>query len=50
MKRKRRTEEQIIANLKEHEAGAPVHELSRPHGVAENTICHHSCGGRSPVQ
>jgi putative transposase len=38
MKRKRRTEEQIIAILKEHEAGAPVPELSRRHGVAENTL------------
>ena len=38
MKRKRFTEEQIISVLKEHEAGAPVPELSRRHGVAENTI------------
>ena len=38
MKRKRYTEEQIISILKEHEAGAPVPDLSRRHGVAENTI------------
>ena len=38
MKRKRFTEEQIISILKEHEAGASVPELSRRHGVAENTI------------
>jgi len=38
MKRKRYTEEQIISILKEHEAGASVPELSRRHGVAENTI------------
>ena len=38
MNRKRYTEEQIIAILKEHEAGASVPALSRRHGVAENTI------------
>jgi len=38
MKRKRYTEEQIIAILKEHEAGTPVPELARRHGVSENTI------------
>jgi putative transposase len=38
MKRKRYTEEQIISILKEHEAGAPVPDLSRRYGVAENTI------------
>jgi putative transposase len=38
MKRKRYTEEQIISILKEHEAGAHVSELSRRHGVVENTI------------
>ncbi len=38
MKRKRYTEEQIISILKEHEAGASVPELSRRHGVVENTI------------
>jgi len=38
MKRKRFTEEQIISILKEHEAGARVPDLSRHHGVAENTI------------
>ena len=38
MKRKRYTEEQIIGILKEHEAGVSVPDLSRRHGVAENTI------------
>ena len=38
MKRKRYTEEQIISILKEHEAGASAMELSRRHGVVENTI------------
>ena len=38
MKRKRYTEEKIISILKEHEAGAPVPDLARRHGVAENTI------------
>ena len=38
MKRKRYTEEQIISILKEYEAGASVPDLSRRHGVAENTI------------
>jgi len=38
MKRKRYTEEQIISILKEHQAGASVPDLSRRHGVVENTI------------
>jgi putative transposase len=38
MKRKRYTAEKIMAMLKEHEAGASVPELSRRHGIAENTI------------
>lgn len=38
MKRKRYTEEKIISILKEHEAGATVADLSRRHGVVENTI------------
>ena len=38
MKRKRYTEEKIISILKEHEAGASVPDLSRRHGIAENTI------------
>ncbi len=38
MKRKRYTAEKIIAMLKEVDAGASVPELSRRHGIAENTI------------
>ena len=38
MKRKNYPEEKIIAILKEHEAGASVPDLSRRHGIAENTI------------
>ena len=38
MKGKRYTEEQITSILKEHETGASVPEISRRHGVAENTI------------
>ncbi|MCK1323906.1 transposase [Bradyrhizobium sp. 183] len=35
MKRARFTEEQIIAVLKEHEAGAKTADLARKHGVSE---------------
>jgi len=38
MKRKRYSEEQIIAILREHEAGASMPDLSRRHGIAENTL------------
>ena len=38
MKRKRFSEEQIIGVLKEHEAGTTIVELSRCHGVVEQTI------------
>ena len=38
MKRKRYSEEKIISILKEHEAGASVPDISRRHGIAENTI------------
>lgn len=38
MKRKRYSEEQIILILKEHEAGSTAKELSRRHGISENTI------------
>ncbi|WP_439402688.1 IS3 family transposase [Bradyrhizobium sp. DASA03068] len=40
MKRARFTEEQIIAVLKEHEAGAKTADLARKHGVSEATIYH----------
>ena len=38
MKRKRFTEEQIIAVLKEHEAGAKTADLARKHGISEATL------------
>jgi putative transposase len=38
MKRKWYTEEQIIGILKAHEAGVPVAELCRRHGVSEQSI------------
>ena len=38
MKRGRFTEEQIIAILREHEAGAKTVDLARKHGISEVTI------------
>ena len=38
MKRKRFTEEQIIAVLKENEAGAKVDDLCRRHGISSATF------------
>ena len=38
MKKQRFTEEQIIAVLKEQEAGAKVAELCRKHGISEATF------------
>ena len=38
MKRKRFSEEQIIAVLKEAEAGAKVAELCRKHGISDATF------------
>ena len=38
MKRIRFTEEQIIAVLREHEAGAKTAELARKHGISEATL------------
>ena len=38
MKRSRFTEEQIIGILKEHEAGIPVADLCRKHGVSDASI------------
>jgi putative transposase len=38
MKRARFTEEQIIAVLKEHEAGAKTADLMRKHGISEATF------------
>ena len=38
MKRGRFSEEQIVGNLKEHEAGRKVSELAREHGISEGTL------------
>ena len=38
MKRKRFSEEQIIAVLREHEAGVKTGDLARKHGVSEATL------------
>jgi putative transposase len=38
MKRKRFTEEQIIAVLREHEAGMKTGDLARKHGISEATL------------
>jgi putative transposase len=38
MKRKRFTEEQIIAVLREHELGAKTADLCRKHGISEATF------------
>ena len=38
MKRSRFTDEQIISILKEHEAGVPVSDLCRKHGVSDASV------------
>ncbi len=38
MKKNRESEEQIIAVLKEHQAGIPVAELCRKHGISDATF------------
>ena len=38
MQRKQHTEEQIIAILKEHEAGVKTADLCRKHGISEQTF------------
>ena len=39
MKRSRFKEEQIIAILKEHEAGLPTAEVCRKHGISDASFC-----------
>ena len=38
MKKSRFSEEQIVAILKESEAGTPTKELVRRHGISQNTV------------
>jgi putative transposase len=38
MKRKRFTDEQIIAVLREHESGAKTADLARKHGISDATL------------
>jgi putative transposase len=38
MKKSRYSEEQIISVLKEHQAGIPVSELCRKHGISDATF------------
>ena len=38
MKKSRYSEEQIIAVLKDHQAGIPVGELCRKHGISDATF------------
>ena len=38
MKKKRFTDEQIIAVLREHEAGMKTGDLARKHGISEATL------------
>jgi putative transposase len=47
MKRNRFSEEQIIGSLKEHEAGVPVADLCRKHGVSNASVYKWKakCGG-----
>jgi putative transposase len=50
MKRKRHTEEQIIAILKEQEVGLKTAELCRKHGISEPTYSVGCCQcGNAPA-
>jgi len=39
VKRSRFSEAQIIALLREHEAGSPTDEVCRRHGISQQTFC-----------
>jgi len=50
VKKKRFSEEQIIAVLKEAEAGAKVLDLCRKHGISEGQVRRHDRGRSTTVE
>ena len=47
MKKSRFTESQIVAILKEGEAGVPIAEIVRKHGISRGTYARSAIGGSS---